>query len=70
VRNDAGDYPGNGIVNPRSSDVLIALGAERMRFGRTADYSLKIEAMNELNRNFSQDVPNLNLQLTARLHPW
>jgi hypothetical protein len=70
VRNDAGDYPGNGIVNPRSSDVLIALGAERMRFGRTADYGLKIEAMNELNRNFSQDVPNLNLQLTARLHPW
>jgi hypothetical protein len=70
VRGDAGDYPGNGIVNPRASDVLIAVGAERMRFGRVADYGAKIEAMNELNRNFTKDVANLNLQITARLHPW
>jgi hypothetical protein len=70
VRNDAGDYPGNGIVNPRASDVLIAVGAERMRFGRFVDYGAKIEAMDELNRNFTNDVANLNLQITARLHPW
>jgi hypothetical protein len=70
VRADAGDYPGNGMVNPRASDVLIAAGAERMRFGRFADYGAKLEVMDELNRNFAEDVWNLNIQLTARLHPW
>jgi hypothetical protein len=70
VRGDAGDYPGNGVVNPRASDVLISLGAERMRFGRIADYGAKIELMDDLNRNFTKDLANLNFQLTARLHPW
>ena len=32
------------------------------------DLGGKIEAMDELNRNFARDVGNLNLQLTVRLH--
>jgi hypothetical protein len=70
LRDDSGDFVGTGIVLPHASDVIVAVGAERMRFGRLVDYSAKIEAMQDYNRNFAKDVPNLNLQLTAQLHPW
>ncbi len=67
VRADEGDYLNSGVVNRRSSDVIIAAGLERMRFGRRMDLGAKIEAMQDFNRNFSSDVPNLNVVLTARL---
>ena len=70
VRDQRGDYQVSGIVDPRGSDVVVAAGLERMRFGRVADIGWKVEAMDDLNRNFSRDVANLNLQVTARLHPW
>jgi len=70
VRDQRGDFQVTGIVDPHSSDVIVAAGLERMRLGRRADLGGKIEAMQDFNRNFSKDVPNLNLQLTARLHPW
>ncbi len=69
VRADEGQYLTTGVVDPRSSDVIIAGGLERMRFGQRLDVGAKLEAMQDFNRNFSADVPNLNLQLTARLHP-
>ena len=69
-RGDVGDFAGTGVVNPHPSDVIVAVGAERMRFGRWVDYGAKIEAMQDYNRNFAKDVPNLNLQLTGQLHPW
>jgi hypothetical protein len=70
VRADEGEYLLTGITNPRSSDVIIAAGLERMRIGKRADFGVKAEAMDDLNRNFSSDVPNLNLQFTARLKHW
>jgi len=48
---------------------VIAAEMERMRFGRYVDYGVKAGIMQDFNRNFSKDVANLNLQLTARLHP-
>ncbi|MGH9418624.1 MAG: hypothetical protein ACRD3J_01515, partial [Thermoanaerobaculia bacterium] len=60
--------PGFRTVTRANSDVTISLGAERMRFGRRLDFGGKVELMEDYNRNFTKDVPNLNLQLTARLH--
>jgi hypothetical protein len=68
VRDQVGDFYLTGRTNPRGSDVLIATALERMRYGQRVDLGAKIEAMDELNRNFVRDVGNLNLQLTARLH--
>jgi len=70
VRDQRGNYPVTGVVDPRGSDVIVAAGLERMRFGRVVDLGAKVEVMDDLNRDFSRDVANLNLQLTARLHPW
>jgi hypothetical protein len=69
VRDQRGNFQTSGIVDPRGNDVLVAIGVERMRYGRHLDLGGKVEAMDELNRNFSRDVANLNLQLTARLRP-
>jgi hypothetical protein len=69
VTQQSGDFQVTGIVDPRSSDVIVATGLERMRLGRHADFGGKVEVMQDFNRNFQKDVPNLNLQLTARLHP-
>jgi hypothetical protein len=55
-------------VSPSMSDVTISAGAERMRFGRYLDFGGKLEIMEDYNHNFTKDVPNLNFQLTARLH--
>jgi hypothetical protein len=68
VRDQEGDYYLTGVVNPRGSDVLIGAALERMRYGSVVDLGGKIEAMDELNRNFTRDVANLHLQLTVRLH--
>jgi hypothetical protein len=68
VRDQEGNYYTTGVITPRGSDVLIAAGFEKMRYGRVVDLGAKIEAMDELNRNFVRDAGNLNLQLTARLH--
>ena len=70
VRAQRGDFQVTGIFDPRSSDVIVAAGLERMRLGRRADFGVGLEVMQDFNRNFSKDVPNFNLQLTARLHPW
>ncbi|MDQ6718649.1 MAG: capsule assembly Wzi family protein, partial [Gemmatimonadota bacterium] len=67
VRGEEGEYLTTGIVVPRNSDVIIAGGMERMRYGKRIDIGAKIEAMQDYNRDFLRDVPNLNLQLTARL---
>jgi hypothetical protein len=56
------------MVSPARSDVTISAGAERMRFGRRLDWGGKVEMMEDFNHNFRSDTPNLNVQLTARLH--
>jgi hypothetical protein len=70
VRAQRGDFQNTGIVDPRGSDVIVAAGLERMRFGRRADIGASFQLMQDFNRNFSKDAANLNLQLTTRLHPW
>jgi hypothetical protein len=70
VRDQRGDFQVTGIVDPRGTDVIVAAGLERMRLGQRADFGARVEAMQDFNRNFSKDAPNLNLQLSARLHPW
>lgn len=69
VRDQRGQFQTSGIVDPRANDVIVAAGFERMRYGRHLDLGGKLEAMDDLNRNFSRDVGNLHLQLTARLRP-
>jgi hypothetical protein len=70
VRDQRGDFQVTGIVDPRSSDVIAAIGVERMRLGRRVDFGARFEAMQDFNRNFAKDVFNLNVQLTTRLHAW
>jgi len=70
VRDQANVFAGNGTVTPALSDVIVSAGAERMRFGRRVDFGAKAELMEDFNHNFSKNVPNLNLQVTARLHSW
>jgi hypothetical protein len=70
VRDQRGDFTATGIVDPRGSDVLVAGEVERMRFGRRADIGARLGLMENFNRNFEKDAPNLNLQLMARLHSW
>jgi hypothetical protein len=70
VRNQAGNFENTGIVNPRSSDVIVAADLERMRLGRRADFGATVQLMQDFNRNFSRDAANLNLGLMTRLHTW
>jgi len=70
VRDQANVFAANGTVTPALSDVIVSAGAERMRFGRRVDFGAKAELMEAFNHNFSKNVPNLNLQVTARLHSW
>lgn len=69
LRDELGSYQATGVVNPKGSDVIVSLRAEQMRYGRFLDLGARVEAMDDLNRNFTRDVGNLNLQLTLRLHP-
>ena len=70
VRDQRGDFQTSGVVDPRGTDVIVAAGLERMHFGRRADIGGTLQLMQDFNRNFSKDVGNLNLQVTARLHSW
>lgn len=71
LRDQPNVFAANGTVTPTISDVTISAGAERMRFGQRLDFGAKVEAMEDYNHNFTKgdDVPNLNVQLTVRLHP-
>jgi hypothetical protein len=68
LRDDAGTYYKTGIPTATGSDVLVAAGLERTRFGQHVDLGGVVEAMQNFNRNFSRDVPNLNLQFSLRFH--
>lgn len=84
VRDQAGDYlnsilrfgnynplpPGFVVPPDRTTDVIVALGVERMQFTKYGDFGARLEAMENYNRNFSSDVANLNLQIMARVRRW
>jgi hypothetical protein len=67
VQDQANVFAANGTVTPARSDVIISAGAERMRFGRRVDWGEKVELMEDFNHN-AKNIPNLNIQFTARLH--
>jgi hypothetical protein len=69
LRDQIGALQTTGVASPKGSDVIVAIGAEQMHYGRYVDLGGRVEAMDDLNRNFTSDVGNLNLQLTFRLHP-
>jgi hypothetical protein len=69
LRNQVGDLPATGVETPKGLDVIVAAGAEQLRYGRYLDYGARLEVMDDLNRNFQNDVGNLNFQVTLRLHP-
>jgi hypothetical protein len=70
VQDQANVFAGDGTVTPALSDVIVSAGAERMRFGRRVDLGAKAELMEDFNRRLAKNTPNLNLQVTARLHSW
>ena len=70
IRGQRGMYYETQRIDPRGSDVLAAVGAERLRFGRRLDLGLRLDLMREFNRNFADDASNVNLQLFAHLRRW
>jgi hypothetical protein len=68
LRDQVGNFETTGISNPKGSDVVVAIGAERMRYGDLFDLGGKLQIMDDFNRNFTRDIGNLNLVLTVRLH--
>jgi hypothetical protein len=69
VRHQRGEYPTTGVIDVEGSDVIVAAGLERMRFGRNFEIVARLEAMQNYDRNFSRDIANLNSQLTVRFRP-
>ena len=55
------------IPDSRKTDVIVGVGVDRMQFTRYGDFGAKLELMQNYNRNFADNVVNLNLQLMARL---
>lgn len=55
------------IPDSKKTDVIVGLGFDRMQFTRYGDFGAKLELMQNYNRNFAENVANLNLQLMARL---
>jgi len=83
VRDQAGNYLGliktfpvkppplnPEVINPKGSDVIVALGLEKMRFGNRLDMGARLEAMENYNRNFSSNLGNMSFQVFARIHPF
>jgi len=69
VRQEDGTFYINGIENPKSSDVQIGFGAERVRYFRRLELTTGATLIRELNRDFERNTWNLNVLLGMRLHP-
>ena len=68
---EAETIPGeDDIPASKRTDVIVSLGFERMQFTRYGDLGARLEVMQNYNRNYAENVPNLNLQLLARLRAW
>jgi hypothetical protein len=84
IRDQLGDYedalltpgeiepiPGEeNIPASKRTDLIVSLGFERMQFTRFGDLGARLEVMQNYNRNYAENVPNLNLQVLARLRAW
>jgi capsule assembly protein Wzi len=65
LNRENGNYLLLGIRNPRSIDVMHALGFEMTRFFNAFDASGGLTFVRNFNRNFTSDVNNLNATLSV-----
>lgn len=68
VRQENGAFYANGVQNPKSEDVQIGLGAERVRYLAHLDLSTGASLIRELNRDFNTNTWNLNAIVGIRYH--
>jgi len=68
VRQEDGTFYINGIQNPKSSDVQIGLGAERVRYLSHLELTTGANLIRELNRDFMTNNWNLNAIVGIRYH--
>jgi hypothetical protein len=68
VRQEDGTFYVTGVQNPRSSDVQIGLGAERVRYLAHLELSTGATLIRELNRDFRTNTWNLNAIVGIRYH--
>jgi len=66
LRQDAGDFPRSGQVNPRARDLQHTIALEELVFRRRYDLLVQAAAVYELNRDFRRDAFNLNLVVGVR----
>ena len=68
LRQEAGTFFVNGLQSPRTSDVQIGLGAERVRYLSHLELSTGANLIRELNRDFRTNTWNLNAIVGIRYH--
>ena len=66
LRQDAGDFPKSGQVNPRARDLQHTIALERLVFRGRYDLLAQAAAVYEMNRDFGRDAFNLNLVVGVR----
>jgi hypothetical protein len=68
VRQEEGTFYVDGVQNPKSSDVQIGLGVERVRYLSHLELSTGASLIRELNRDFTTNTWNLNAIVGIRYH--
>ena len=66
VNQEYGNYVSLGVIPPRSIDVSHALGFETTRFMGKFDVNAGLTLVRDFNRNFQNDVTNLNALVGVR----
>lgn len=69
VRAHAGTFQEDGVADEDAVDVIHSLGVERSRGSAKLRYTLGVDVMIDLNRNFTRDVLNLNLRAGMQWSP-
>jgi hypothetical protein len=67
VRQETADPTLTHTSAPQSSDVIEALGIERLRFTRHFDVTTSVTAMREFDRNFDHSLSNINAAISITL---
>jgi len=68
VRQEMGTFYVNGVENPRSSDVQIGVGTERVRYVSRFEIGTTAKLIHERNRDFRTNMWNLNGLVSVRYH--
>jgi hypothetical protein len=67
LRQETADPTLTHASSPQSSDVIQALGFERLRFARHFDLTTSLVAMREFDRNFDHSLSNINAAISITL---